>query len=226
LIYDNQITNVPLSIMNLTNLSILRTDCAIDPIINRFINKNKIKNNKTLYKDAQNVHDSDIVNSIKQSIYNIISDSKDKNDESLLKNIFDDDILNKTVKQQLIEYSYDKTVHSILNVTFEEVLCSVWKIISEHKESNEIKKILNEEMKDSMCKCFTGRLSRLVNCLNGFDSRIFVRISDTQEILNIIIRMRKEYINDNEKQKEEIIKELTKRGYDKGIINEFVTYLD
>jgi hypothetical protein len=83
-----------------------------------------------------------------------------------------------------------------------------WKIISEHKKSNEIRKILNEEMKDIMCKCFTGRL---VNCLYGFDSRVSIKINDKEQILNIIIKIRNQYSDDISKQKEEVVKELLER---------------
>jgi Leucine-rich repeat (LRR) protein len=240
-LYDNQITNIPFSIMNNINLNTLDIDCDIDPIIQRFLDRNVLKDNKTIYDDTQNVHNSHIVETIKQSIYNIIGDStpgnlygstkdnfqsKEISIDLILKNIINDKILDKTTKQQLIEYCQDKTVHSLLNLTFDEVLCSVWKIISEHKESNEIKKILNEEMKDSMCKCFTGRLSRLVNCLNGFDSRVSIKINDKEQILNVIIKIRNKYSNNIEKQKEEVIKELLERGYDKNTINEYIIYLE
>jgi hypothetical protein len=224
-IYDNEITNVPFTIMNTRNLKNLGISCNIDPIIRRFLDRNKIKSSKSIYDDSQNVHDSNIVNSIKQSIYNIIGKSKEINIDIISKDIIDDKTLNQTTKQQLIEYCQDKTIHSLLNLTFEEILCSVWKIISEHKESDEIKKILNQEMKDSMCKCFTGRLSRLVNCLNGFDSRVSIKIDDKEQILNIIIKIRNKYEN-IDKQKEEVTKELIERGFDKDIINEYIIYLE
>jgi Leucine-rich repeat (LRR) protein len=241
LLDNNKITKIPFSIMNNRKLNTLDIDCKIDPIIQRFLDRNIIKDQKTIYDDSQNVHDSHIAKSIKQSIFNIIDESttgkpcdsttgyfqsKEISIDLILKNIISDKTLNETTKQQLVEYCQDKTVHSILNLTFEEVLCSVWKIISEHKESNEIKKILNEEMKDSMCKCFTGRLSRLVNCLNGFDSRVSIKINDKEQILNVIIKIRNKYSDDISKQKEEVIKELLERGYDKNTINEYIIYLE
>ena len=39
----------------------------------------------------------------------------------------------------------------------------------------------------AFCKCFTGRMSRLVYVLNGFDDRIQINISKNQEIGNMII---------------------------------------
>src|SRR5277367_2657703 len=222
---NNQITEVPFTIMNLRCLNTLRIDREIDVIVERFLDRNKIKDKKTIYNDSQNVHDSSIVKSVKQSIYNIIGESKNILIDSVLKEIVDDKVINKKTKEQLLEYCQEKTVHSIVNVTFEEVLCSVWKIISENKEQDEIKKILNEGMKDSMCKCFTGRLSRLVNCLNGFDKRVSIKINDKEQILNVIIGIRNKYEN-LERQKEEVKKELLERGYDKNTIDEYVTYLE
>jgi hypothetical protein len=222
----NQIKKIPFTIMNMRNLIFLDIDCNMNPIIQRFLNRNQIINNRTIYNDSQNVHDSQIAKSIKQSIYNIINDLKGIDINLIFKDIINDNTLNKTTKQQLLEYCQDKTIHSLLNITFEEALCSVWKIISEHKESNEIKKILNEELKDSICKCFTGRLSRLVNCLNGFDSRVSIKINDKEQILNIIIKIRNKYLDDISKQKEEIIKELLERGYDKNTIDEYIIYLE
>ena len=90
----------------------------------------------------------------------------------------------------------------------------------------EILEILNEEMKDSLCKCFTGRLSRLVNCLNGFDSRVCVKISENDAISNIIILMKQKYPEDIEMQKSESRKALIERDYSDDVINEWLNYLD
>jgi len=75
---------------------------------------------------------------------------------------------------------------------------------------DEIKKVFVSEMSDSICKCFTGRLSRLVNVLNGFDPRVSVRISNSQEISNIIIGIRQK-TNDLKEQTEMVRTEMSKR---------------
>jgi Leucine-rich repeat (LRR) protein len=222
---SNAITEVPNSIMNLRNLKIIYIDCKINQIIQRFLNRNNIKSNNTTYTDGQNVHDSQIVKSVQNSIYAIIQDVKQSDIDTTLNDILKDDIVSKSTKAQLVEYCEDKTVHSLLNLTFGEILVAVWKVIVAHKDSKEIKEILNGEMSDSMCKCFTGRISRLVNSLNGFDDRITIKISDSQEILNVIINVRNKY-TDIVQQKTEIIKELTDRGYDMTTINEYIVYLE
>lgn len=81
-------------------------------------------------------------------------------------------------------------------------------------------------MNDSICKCFTGRLSRLINCLNGFDSRISVQISDKEQLFNIIIGSRNKYIDDIDKQKQEVTKEMMEREFDQATIGEYITYLE
>ena len=92
------------------------------------------------------------------------------------------------------------------------MLDSVWTILNNHQNKNDILNILNTEMTDSICKCFTRRISRLINCLNGYDSRINIHISQNDEILNIIILTRNKYPNNLMNQKEDAQKELYERG--------------
>ena len=42
----------------------------------------------------------------------------------------------------------------------------------------------------TLCKCFTGRLSRLINVLNGFYDDIIINIGTNEQIGNIIILIR------------------------------------
>jgi hypothetical protein len=51
----------------------------------------------------------------------------------------------------LIEYSNDKTIHS----TFKELLEHVYSRIESNINKDEIKSVLNEEIKDAECKCYT-----------------------------------------------------------------------
>ena len=70
--------------------------------------------------------------------------------------------------------------------------------------------ILNKEMSDSLCKCFTGRMSRLINTLNGFDENIKINISDAEQIGNIFIIVRQKLEEEN-KYTDELFKEIVKR---------------
>ena len=76
-------------------------------------------------------------------------------------------------------------------------------------------------MKSAECKCFTGRVTRLVNCLCGFESDITIKIADNEQIGNIISLLRNKY-NDDNKFIEESRKQLLELGYSIDVINEWL----
>ena len=96
--------------------------------------------------------------------------------------IINDSILSEKCKAQLIEYASDKNEHIGLGITFCEALQYVFTRIDQNKARDEIKKILNAEMKDALCMCFTGRISRLVNCLTAIDPLVHIHIVNLNEM--------------------------------------------
>ena len=136
------------------------------------------------------------------------------------------------MKELILEYIDIKDVHSIFNITFEELLQYVWNRIKKHNNTNDIKKILNDEMQDSECKCFTGRISRLVNCLNGYYDDIKVNIGENEQIGNIVTiimeKVKNKYTGDKYIKivKEEIVKELKERGYTEETIKEWIENIE
>jgi hypothetical protein len=104
--------------------------------------------------------------------------------EDLIKELI---LLNPKCLNQLIEYLEIKDVHSILLINFEDLFLRVFQriMLSDHKRELLIR--LDDEMIDSMCKCFTGRLTRLVNVLVGFFEDIEINISDSERISAIIL---------------------------------------
>ena len=226
---DNELTELPLEIINLTRLKsfIYHTnpiENLLNPIISRFIARIDKSNNgttNTIYNNTQNVHSSSIQQSIKDSIFNLM---KNYNNDYQL-NIITNDILTQKTKEALIEYSNCTDIHSIMGITFEELLKAVLIEIDTLENKDEIFEILNQEMADSICKCFTGRLSRLINCLNGFSDKVCIQISTNEEISNIIIVL-KNKITDTYELKKAIEMEMTERGYDEATINEWVLYVE
>jgi hypothetical protein len=116
-------------------------------------------------------------------------------------------------------------IHSVLNVTFKELLLNVFSIAISNKDSDEIFLIMNQEMQDSECKCFTGRMSRLVNCLNGFDNNIQITISDNEQIGNVIAQL-KNKIDNVDELKEMVKRELSNMGYNETVINEWIEFIE
>ena len=82
-------------------------------------------------------------------------------------------------------------------------------------------------MQDSECKCFTGRISRLVNCLSGYSDKVRIQISETEEIGNIIsVIMNKRGLKTIENLKEEVSIALKERGYADEKIVEWLEYIE
>jgi hypothetical protein len=221
----NRIEVVPMSIMLLRNLTRFYIDIAIDPIIIRFMERNVIRTNRTIFDDPQNVHDRTINRQITQSLFRLMDCKLEISEECVIDQIINDPILSRSVKEAITEYIKIPDVHSSLNVTFMEALRVVWQIIRSHKYSVEIKKIFDQEMQDSICRCFTGRLARLVNCLNGFDPRVCIKISESQEISNIIVAIRQKY-NKVDDQIVAVKQEMTARGYSDVTIDLWIGYLE
>jgi Leucine-rich repeat (LRR) protein len=234
---DNNILSLPLSILNFRNLRIFEYDMIeLSPQLARFINRieNSSINKIHVYNDTENIHNSNIQISVKDSINRLTTrmDVKKYNLEDLNKMILDNMILTEKSKSLLLEYVFDTSVHSLLLLTFSEVLWFVLQTINTDfniKEQEEILNVLNQEIIDSDCKCFTGRMNRIVNSLNGFSHLVSINIKDNEQIGNIIILVKNKLESSAsytiEKHKEMVEKELIDRGYDMETIKIWIEYI-
>ena len=227
---NNNISNMSIQITNRLDRLYYSNNPVeyIAPNVQRFINRNRNKSIQNVYNDSQNVHNYHVQESIRSSIQNIISVKPSLN--NINEYILKDEILKETTKQILFEYMCDTTVHSTLQITFEELLQCVLTVIDSNEHSKEIKEILNQEMLDSQCKCYTGRMSRLVNCLNGYTNKVKVQISDAEQIGYVIQSVANE-LNEKqeytiEKHKEKVKLELIERDYTEATINEWLEYIE
>ena len=135
-------------------------------------------------------------------------------------NWLDDHDLTIQSKQLLTEYCTDTSVHSQLNCTFEDALeCVLFEISHFDSELQKLAKMrLSEEMLDAECKCFTGRISRLVISLSGLSDKVQIKISSSEEIANVITTFLAQL-----KTKSDIELELISRGY---TLNDIKPWLD
>ena len=114
-----------------------------------------------------------------------------------------DDILTEDCKQALLEYSADTNVHSELGLTFGEALRYVFSRIQSNPNADGIKGVLNQEMSDSLCRCFTGRITRLINCLNVLDPLVKINLLSENETINMICQQVYELLEEQEGREEE-----------------------
>ena len=200
----------------------------INPQILRYLNRHK--NIQKIYNDRESVHNHQIQEGISNSIKYIMSIKPTFSKDELKLLIINNQILTLETKNILIEYCDNTDIHSVLNITFEELLLNIYSLILINENRDEIFKIMNIEMNDSLCKCFTGRISRLVNCLNGFDSNIKINISDNEQIGNIIILIKGQLISENkynlETHKNLVKINLLEKGYELNIIEGWLGYFE
>lgn len=226
----NRISKIPYSLINLRNLSIFEYRSNpidfIHPNIIAFLNRHK--NITSTYNDSQSVHKSSIQESVKKSIQNIMSISHDT-EEDILCIINSDDILTIECKEILSTYSRDLTTHSVLQINFLDVLKAVWNRIRNNEHKTVIKSILNIEMNETKGLCFTGRISRLINCLSGFDDLVQIQISDSERIGSIIALALNELYKKNSYSREAHIElsrtRLLELGYNQDIIDQWIMFI-
>jgi len=228
-LYNNQIVELPIYLLNLRRLiKLIYFNNPIENIslpVQRWLDRlnQGITQNNQIYSDSQNIHNSNIQKSFRQSLENIM---KDKPTFSLdeCKNYLLTSNLTEEVKREILNYCDDQTEHSIYLITFEDLFHYVMNRILKHQEKEEILMILDEEIKDTICKCFTGRLTRLLNVLNGFYPDIQIQIGSNEQITNVILMLKEKY--EGEELKEKVRMELKERGYEEEVIEEWVGFIE
>lgn len=233
---NNKLTSLPGNLHEFRNLMYFNYEyndiTYIPPNITRFLKflKNKQLSQSIFYNDEENIHNHQIQESIRNSIYLIIKDKPTITLDKMHLELINSETLTEETKRLLIEYCEDDSIHSVTGITFKELLLSVWNIICEHKEKDEILDIMNIEMNDSNCKCFTGKISRLINCLNGYDKRVEITMAENDQISNIIIiekeKLEKENNYNIEIHKNNVYLAMEERGYKKETIKEWIEYIE
>lgn len=224
-ISNNNLTDLPYSI---TTLRLRSFTCynneldIINPITRRWYDRilylYNTQNRSSIYNDPQNVHNHDINNGIKKSIEYICCRKIKYNKDEILNNIINNKNIKDKCKELLLEYINDETIHTVMNVSFGDVFFMSYDLIEKH----ELYTILNQEMLDGECKCFTGRLNRYINIFNGVIKECTFVLNDATVFGSLFSHLRKKYSDDKEK----IMDELLERKYEKEYIDEWLEYLE
>ena len=192
----------------------------------RFLQRFEIgpSSKNSIYDDGQNVHNTHIQESICKSLLSLL---KDPQPEFSLQKIVDNKLLPDKTKSLLVEYCEEKSIHSVHLITFEELLGYVWSRIENSSSSEDLFKILSEQIEDAECKCFTGRFNRVLSVLVGFYDDIVINISDNDRIGGIISIIGENIIPYNSEEHRNRSRErLLEEGYPPEIIEEWLSYIE
>jgi Leucine-rich repeat (LRR) protein len=223
-LYNNKIMQLPLFLIYMNGLNLVYYGNEIinfHPAITRWLNKYKTTHN--VYGNKQSVHDHNVQQTTNDSIKNFVKIYQPNITSELeLINLLN---LPTNVQNVLKLYISSNHVHSYLQLTFSEILIPVLDYIYNHVNKAELVKILSEEIVASHGKCFQGIIARLINVLNGYHGAVNIKISDNEQISNIIVLLK----NTNNVMIDEFIKlfkvEMVTRSYDTNTIDEWVEYI-
>ena len=193
----------------------------IPPQVQRLIDRLE-NNGQEVYQDKQSVHNSGIQKSFRETVSRLSNKKPELNIHQTIEEVLESYLLDDS-KKSIVEYCSSIDVHSELNMTYSELLVLVWDRIRNHCYRKEILKVLDTELTDSECKCFTGRITRLVNCLNGFDTDVIINISDNEQLSNLMVLINNKYDNIEDK-KQELVKAMKERGFSQEKIDEWVDF--
>lgn len=153
----------------------------------------------SIYSDAQNVHNESITEAINTFIEKILltaegtiekyDDVRQEIDEMIYKADLNPKDKNAVFKA-LHRISVDTAKFTQHNITSSELLIHVWMKVKSHSNSDELKKRLIEELKDTSSTCSTGYSGRLVNVLSGYYGNLTLSWKD-QVIANMSARIQK-----------------------------------
>lgn len=185
---------------------------------------NKGKRVTTIYENSQNVHNEEMEKSVVEGIeylmtnYNIMKiDEKEISleyvNEELLNFVKNHNIANvdlEKVNYSLERISFDRILYSKFSCPLKLILLKLWTYISGHKNEEEMKKRLLEELSDMAGTCSSGFVSRLINVMSGFGD-FTIRLSWGDQInsnLNAILNRKIKEMDDLGLQ-EMILSEMT-----------------
>lgn len=139
-------------------------------LLNRY-ERNKPKINRSVYEDGQNVHNTEINNSVLESARNLVLNYKPSLninfDDKLLDNI--DHNIKARINSSLHRINSDSSTFKY-NLSLYSVFQGLLGYIEQHQHKEELYKRLLEELTDMQSTCATGHLSRMMNVIQGFNT--------------------------------------------------------
>ncbi len=148
---------------------------------------------QTVYGDSQNVHCTDLNESVlKTCVYLMEIEQPSGFDMEKVKAILKEasprhaDIIDTVMERIEIDTSRFKWEDNRFGL--HDVFSSLWAYISKHPSASELYMRLTEEMDAMVRYCTTGHVSRFINAIQGYtdDEQLCVRISNEQQIRAVV----------------------------------------
>jgi hypothetical protein len=226
---NNKLRTFPPQLANLTRLTgFTHSDNEIEyipPPFQRLLDRVNQRHGNQVYHDSQNVHNSDVQRSFLATLQKLFGTKPELNLEQTINEILDNPVLTEKSKKAIADFTSIKEVHSVANVSYGDLLTAVWDRVRKNPAKDEICKVMNSDLNDSICVCFTGRITRLVNALNGFDPDVVIQISSNEQLSNLVLKIRNQY-KEVEDQKKALVEAMKERGFGQDEIDEWCAYLD
>lgn len=166
----------------------------------------------TTYENAQNVHLSSVQDNMRIALDKIFNMplSSYMSFASIVQILKNDCHLKQRTIAFLDSVDTKDLYHSGHNIGYKKLFEQVYAIILNSQFKEDLLKIFVQELEDTADNtCLTGKITRLVNVLNGFVLDINVGISKTEELSNSIIVLRnkyaKMYMNETDKYIAELV---------------------
>lgn len=192
-----------------------RTDLTFDPITQQMIwDQIQARNTaelprgepvteRTVYGDGQNVHNTEINNSVLESAHELVKKYTPRNkitfDYSLLSGMTP--VTVTKIESSLHRILTDSTVFKH-NTTLYSVFQAVLNFISQNPHKDELNKRLIEELTEMSSLCASGHLSRLINIFQGFSDDMKIKVNINDEIYSKINYILKAKIMSSENNEE------------------------
>lgn len=169
----------------------------------------------SIYNNKENVHNSGLINSVKNMIKKIKTINSEYDYKDIIEDLCKHPEYNDSVKDSLTRIKEDNIYY--MTFTLEELLCKVYAVIknmTDECEKNTYTERLMEELRDMDKTCTSGHISRLLNTLSGYkDYKLSIDYKD-QIISNIQGRLRKMVMDiKEEKLRDVIYDQMVIQGY-------------
>ena len=233
-IENNYLVSLPDDILSLgANLRYINYEnnpyLNISQRIKMFIEMVAGQRDNFLYSDNQSVHDRQIQQSFIDSISNLKALNLDINVNKVFNNWIIDPVLSTECKDEIFKSYIDKTTHVTINMNYRDIFALVWTFLNDPTVSGftpevvkEIKTIMSKGICDVANMCFTGKITMLISCLCGFTDKVNIGLTESEELGNIIIAIKRQLIKTGEysveKHKENVTKVMKEKGLQDDII--------